>query len=99
MLAKYKIKLETGGEEFTSTGDTVLEALHALGMDYTQVKTKGTITLEKGKKKSSKMYYMRPLRRIVVNKLSRVQVAKDLEFLLKENEWYLQLRGGGGNRV
>ena len=75
--------LEMNGEVFKSGGQTVIDALNGFGLDYTQVKTKGVLTLEKGKLKSSKLYYLPHLRRIICNKLRKVQVAKDLEFLLK----------------
>ena len=80
----YTVTLEVNdGEKYTSKGKTMDDAFIGLVVDYTKVKTKGTITLENGKKKSSKFFYLRPLRRIVVNKLKRLQVGRDLEFLLK----------------
>lgn len=80
----YHITLEVNaGEVYKSKGATIHEALDALQMDYTKVKTKGTITLKHGTKKSSKFFYLPQLRRIVVNKLRKYAVGKDLEYLLK----------------
>lgn len=80
----YSITLEVNaGETYKAKGDTVHEALSALGLDFTQVKTKGVFTLKHGTKTSTKFYYLPQLRRIVANKLRKVQVAKDLLFLLK----------------
>lgn len=79
----YNVTVEVNGETYTAQGNDLFEAFGALGLDYTMVKTKGTITLEKGDKKSTKLYYLPQLRRIVASKLRKVQVAKDLEYLLK----------------
>ena len=86
MLAtkKYKISLAlSSGEEYKSEGKTIHEALDALELNYTQIKTKGTLTLQCGDRKASKFFYCRPLRRVVVNKLRKAQVGRDLEYLLK----------------
>ncbi len=82
--APYKVTLEVNaGEVHKSSGTTANEALSSLSIDYTQIKTKGTITLEHNGKKSSKFFYLPLLRRIMVNKLRKVQVSRDLEYLLK----------------
>lgn len=80
----YSVTLEVNnGEVYKAKGKTVSDALISLELDYTKVKTKGTITLTDGKKTASKFFYLRPLRKIVVNKLRKVQVGRDLEYLLK----------------
>lgn len=82
--SNFEIVLDLiGDRKYTAKGNDIHEALNNLGLDYTHVKTKGTITLKHNGKESSKFYYVRPLRRIVANKLRKVQVAKDLMFLLK----------------
>jgi rhamnogalacturonyl hydrolase YesR len=80
----YAITLEVNaGEVYKSKGATIHEALDGLDMDYTKVKTKGTISLTHGTKKSSKFFYLPQLRRIVVNKLRKYAVGRDLIYLLK----------------
>lgn len=80
----FTITLEVNaGEVYKSKGKTVAEALDGLTMDYTKIKTKGTLTLKNGKKESSKFYPLPQLRRIISAKLRKTQVAKDLEYLLK----------------
>ena len=80
----FKVTLEVNnGETYKASGKTVDETLLDLVVDYTKIKTKGTLTLSDGKRTSNKHFYLRPLRRIVVNKLKRLQVGRDLEFLLK----------------
>lgn len=80
----YQVTLEVNaGEVYKSKGDTIHEALDGLQMDYTKVKTKGVITLKHGDKKSSKFFYLPQLRKIVVNKLRKYAVGRDLIYLLK----------------
>ncbi len=84
---KYKIKLVMGEDTQTEAvhkgeGDSINKALDALKLDYMQINQKGTIYLEYGRKKSSRFFHVRPLRRIIVNKLRKAQVARDLDYLL-----------------
>lgn len=79
----YTVTVDTLGQTYTAEGGTVNEALDNLGLNYTHIKGKGTITLSDGKKEASKLYYLPALRRIVANKLRKAQVAKDLTYLLK----------------
>lgn len=82
--SKYEIAVElTTGGLFKAKGDTALDALLALEINWTQVKSKGTITLRHGNKSSSKLFYAVPLRRIITNKLLKPKVARDLAYLLK----------------
>ena len=81
---KFKVALTlTSGEVYKGEGSTVHEALDGLELNYTQIKTKGMLTLQYGDKKASKMFYCRPLRRVAANKLRKAQVGRDLEYLLK----------------
>lgn len=81
---KYKVTLELYADKTVKAeGDTVNEALDNLGLNYTHIKTKGTLTLQKGKLKASRFFYLRPLRRVVANKLRKAQVSNELERLLK----------------
>lgn len=87
-MSKYKIKVVLGEDTVTEVihkgeGVTVNKALDALKLNYMEVNQKGTIYLEHGKKKSSRFFYLRPLRRIIVNKLRKAQVGRDLEYLLE----------------
>lgn len=83
-LAKpFTVTVETGGETYTAKGKTVDEALDALELNYTQIKTKGTITLTHGDKKATRLFYCQPLRRVVTLKGRKSQVARDMFRLLK----------------
>jgi hypothetical protein len=79
---KYKVTLEMGADLFESEGVTALDALTSLPIDYTSVKSKGTITLYHNNKKSARFLYMRPLRLVMANKLRKAGMANNLEFLL-----------------
>lgn len=80
----FKVTLElASGEVYKGQGKDVHTALDSLELDYTKIKTKGVLKLSKGNKKAERMFYCRPLRRVMVNKLRKAQVGKDLEFLLK----------------
>lgn len=78
----FKVVVETGGQKFEAEGTTVNDTLNALEMDYTDVKVKGTITLTQGNLKAERFLYCRPLRRFVVSKLRKAQIARDLESML-----------------
>lgn len=71
------------GEEVESTSDTTFDALCSLPIDYIAVKQKGSIKLEKDGKSAEKFFYLKPLRRVVVNRLVKAQLARDLEYLLQ----------------
>ncbi len=79
----YVVTVDLNGTIYSAQGKTVDEALTGLNLDYTQVKTKGTITLAHGKLQSQRFYNLPQMRRIVCSKLRKVQVAKDLAYLLK----------------
>ena len=79
----YHARIETGGNTYKGKGETAYEALMNLDTDYTKIKMKGTVYLEKDGKKSEKFLYLFGLRRIMANKISKAGLAKDLEYLLK----------------
>jgi len=82
----YKIKLETNGSEYQSRGETMLEALDKLPLTWENIKAKGVITFTKGKNKSSKLMYLKPLRMLFASKLRRYGWAKQFETLLEANK-------------
>lgn len=79
----YKITLDMQGDVRVSEGATIDEALNGFGIDYTQVKTKGTIILEHAGKSATRFFYLPQLRRLVANKIRKAQVGRDLVKLLK----------------
>lgn len=80
----FKITVELAtGEKYKSAGSTQYEAMESLGLDYTDIKTKGTISMDAGGAKSSRFFPVRALRRVMASKLRRAQVARDLMYLAK----------------
>ena len=79
----YLATLEHGTDLYKGKGETAIEALQNLNIDYTQVKLKGTVKLQKGELKSERFMYKLPLRRFIANKMARIQLAKYMEQLLK----------------
>lgn len=79
----FKINLKMGGSEYEGKGKTALEAAVNLPLDYTQIKTKGVMTLTDGKRKSEKFFYLRPLRIFFASKIRRIGFIRQLEDLLK----------------
>ena len=78
-----KLTLEMLGKEYKSEGKTMTDALLNLGIDYTQIKGKGVITITKGKAKAEKLFYMRPLRMLFASKMRRTGFIRQLESLLE----------------
>jgi hypothetical protein len=58
-------------------------ALENLKLEWNQIKDKGTLTIYKGNIKHEHLYNRVKLRRILSNKVMRLQQAKFLEMLLK----------------
>ena len=77
------ITVEIAGEKHKGAGETAYDALMDLPLNYTHIKTKGTVTLTVGGKKSERFLYMFPLRRAFANKTRLSGLAKQLESLLK----------------
>ena len=83
MTNLFKVTLDMQGDVRVSEGKTIDEALNGFGIDYTQVKTKGTITLEHDGKSARRFFYLPQLRRIVANKMRKAQIGIYLVKLLK----------------
>ena len=79
----YKVVLSANADFYEARGNTIYEALTSLQLDYTQIKTKGTITVFHGTKKYEHFYYLQQLRKMLANKTLRAGFAKNLGELLK----------------
>lgn len=79
----FKIVLKLfSGEKYFAEGATAHEALGNLNLDYTQVKTKGTITVQKDGRQYEQFYYLSQLRKLLASKVRKVGYARQLEALL-----------------
>lgn len=80
-IENFKLVLDTGGQKYEVEGKTAHEALSNLTLDYTQVKTKGTITISKDNKTYEQFYYLSQLRKLLANKIRKIGFARQLELL------------------
>jgi hypothetical protein len=79
----YKLTLKTMGREYSAKGKTIDGALSKMVLGWEQIKGKGTIYLDDGKRKLEKMLFAPMLRRIFNNKITRSTQAKNFELLMK----------------
>ena len=79
----FTLVLEANNIKYQSEGDSILECLNNLKLDWIQVKTKGTITVTDGTLTSTKFLPLHLLRRVVSGKMMKVIWAKNLSVLLK----------------
>ena len=82
VLPKYTAVLDMAGNKHTGEGETIFDALTNIPLDYINIKAKGVITVSNGKKSVDKLFFLRPLRILFVNKLRRHSWAKNFQVLL-----------------
>jgi hypothetical protein len=80
---KYKIVLKVLGQEWKIQGNSILEALQALTLDWNDIKGKGTITVSYGSKSHEHLMSMLKIRRMFANKIVMIHQAKNLELFIK----------------
>jgi|TARA_Y100000310_G_C20453662_1_gene701981 hypothetical protein len=79
----YTVVLDVMGKKREAKGKTIEDALKNFKIDWSVIKTKGTLTVKKGSKKHIHFYNMPQLKRIFINKMTRMQQAKYLGQLLE----------------
>ena len=90
-MKNYNLTLETVGRKYQSQGETIDQALANLNLSWEQIKAKGIVKVSQDKKTYEHLFYLRPLRRIFANKITRLIWGKRLTLLLnagKEKEAY-----------
>ena len=70
------------GNEYRGEGQTVFDALWAIPLEYTQIKTKGIIRVETDGKSAEKLFYLKPLRMLFANELRAHGWARNFQDLL-----------------
>lgn len=75
--------LEMAGQEYRGDGLTTVEAIENIPLDFTQIKTKGVLTITQGNKKCERLFYLRPLKALFAGKVRKIGQAKQMESLLK----------------
>lgn len=83
MAKSVQLILETPAGNYQGEGETVFEALKAIPLEYTQVKSKGTIKVTKGEKSFKRLFPLLPLRRLFANKLYKEHWSYQVEKFIK----------------
>jgi hypothetical protein len=79
----YSFTLKMNGLVYTAQGVSLIESIDKLGIDYTKVKTKGEVTVQKGDNTHTRIVQLPKLRRYFASKLLMSGLIRDLETLLK----------------
>jgi hypothetical protein len=79
----YSVVLETSGRKYKSDGDTIAEAIERLSLEWHHIKAKGIIRVSHGNKTYEHLFYLRPLKKIFANKMTRLVWGKRLTTLLE----------------
>lgn len=80
--SKYSVTLVTNGMTYKAQSESILDAIDSFGLDFTKVKTKGEITVEKGDRKATRLLQLAQLRRMFANKIRKHGIINNLEKLL-----------------
>ena len=81
-----KAILDMAGKVWEAEGKTAAEAFQALPIKIIDIKLKGILTLQDGKKKTSRVIMSNGLKRFAANKFIRIQTAKNFEKVLSKND-------------
>jgi len=77
----FQVKLDQGTEAYEGSGITIFDALSSVPLEWNKVKSKGTIKISKDGKTYEHLFYLKQLRRLFANKLTRNIFAKNLTYL------------------
>ena len=78
-----KATLVMAGNTYKGEGQTLTDALKAIPLEFTQIKHKGTIRMEKDGKAFERFFTVIPLRRIFAGKIQKEHWASSVERFLK----------------
>ena len=81
-LMLINVKLEANDTEYTSSGNSVYEALTNIPLKYNELKTKGTLWITRGETTVNRFLHLMPLRFLLAGKLRKQGFAKQFEQLL-----------------
>ena len=80
---KVNISIDSAGVISKSSGETVLEALENLEVDWKRVRYKNIMTVKSGKSETERLYNIVKMKRLLNNKQFKTTEAKYIELLLK----------------
>lgn len=81
--APFTMVLEVNGNAYKTSGETILECLNKIPLDYVQVKTKGSVQVTDGMQTAVKDMPLLMLRKMVASKMSRLIWSKNFTVLLR----------------
>lgn len=81
-----KAILQMADKRWESVGETAAEAFQNLPVTAMEIKLKGTLTLEDGDKKTSRLIMSKGLRKFAANKFIRIQTASNFRKLLSSKD-------------
>ena len=82
----YNLTLDMGGAIYESKGETLLEALQAIPLEWNQIKAKCIVKITKGELFYEHLFFIKQIRRILINKITKQIWAKRLELLLESDK-------------
>ena len=82
----YNLTLDMGGVPYEAKGKTLLEALQAIPLEWNQIKAKCIVKITKGELSYEHLFFVKQIRRILINKVAKQIWAKRLELLLESDK-------------
>lgn len=85
-MSQFKVNLQMAGKEYKQRAGSVELALSAMGLDWSQIKAKGVVTITKDGQSYEHFFPLHQLKKLFGNKMTRAMWSKRLEFLLGEGK-------------
>ena len=80
---QYYLTLETSGKQYETEGETIYDALKGIPLKWNQIKAKATLKIKYGDLTYDHLFYIKILRRILVNDITCLMWGKRLKLLLE----------------
>jgi hypothetical protein len=84
-MKNFKVTLEITGNKYEVEAKSIDSALEKIGLKWNQIKGKGILKISSKDSYFERMFFIKQLRRMFTNKLTRQLWAKRMEFLMKKN--------------
>jgi hypothetical protein len=85
-MKNFKVTLELTGNKYEVKAESIDLALEKIGLKWNQIKGKGIIKISSKDSYFERLFFVKQLRQMFSNKLSRNLWAKRMEFLMKPNK-------------
>jgi hypothetical protein len=84
-MKNFKVTLELTGNKYEVKAESIDLALEKIGLKWNQIKGKGVLKIVGKDSYFERMFFVKQLRQMFSNKLTRQLWAKRMEFLMKKN--------------